>query len=379
MKNSHARPIVFFLFLVIVVGNLIIVSEISASSEGNPYDTSQFMPLGYLGLKPDIHDTEMIYLRSSGIWIEQIAIKDDDKLLYSNESIDYTFTGPKFSPDGEKIVFTEIGRYGVFLKLLVKNGTNWDENVTIQTVFQRPKFSIEQPSFSPNGKKIVHYSNEAGGKGDVWVMDIDGTNRTRLTFDEDGGYYPSYSADGEKIIYGKSNSRGYHEIWAMDSDGSIQKRILDDSWYPEHPVFMPDGKVLFDSARVSPHCNKVGAPSIWMMEQDGSNRTLLVPSVISSLGSMNPSINRNGTRILFEHGIGDGQDLYIVDDPDGDGEWEDSDGDHVADICDGHPFDPDRGYIKDDDDDFIRGFSFESVAGSVFIAIPIVLWGKRSK
>ena len=373
------KPIVIFLILAIAVGDRIMIPEISASSEGNPYDTSQFMSLGYLGLKPDIHDTEMIYFRSSGIWIEQIAIKDDEKLLHSNESIDYTFTGPKFSLDGDKIVFTEIGRYGVFLKLLVKNGVKWDENATIQTVYQRPKYSIEQPSFSPNGKRIVHYSNEAGGDGDVWVIDIDGTNRTRLTFEEDGGGNPSYSPDGTKIVYERWSDNDERELWLMNSDGTDQKIIVRDSWYPQHPVFMPDGKILFESARVSPHSDKVGAPSIWMMEQDGSNRTLLVPSVISSLGSMYPSINGNGTRILFEHGIGDGQDLYIVDDPDGDGEWEDSDGDHVADICDGYPFDPDRGYIKDDESSIYDFTRVEVIAVLVLIAIPIVLWRKRSK
>ena len=306
------------------------------------------------------------------IWVA-MSNGTDRGMLYRNTSINSYFTRPKFSPDGEKIVFVCKG-----VAVFERNGPKWDKNATVSFL----NVSGSAPSFSPDRTKIIYESTEGEDGmvtyGDVWVMNMDGTSRTRLTFEKDGGGSPSYSPDGVKIVYERLSDRGETELWVMNSDGTDQKRILSDSWYPHHPVFMPNGKILFESARVSPHSNKEGAPSIWMMEQDGSNRTLLVPSVISSVGSMNPSINKNGTRILFEHGIGEGQDLYIVDDPDGDGEWEDSDGDHVADICDGYPFDPDRGYIKDDES-FIQGFRFELIAIPVMIAIPIVLWRKRSK
>ena len=380
MKKDRIILIVIFLLLVITVGNCIIIPEISASSDENPYDTSQFKSQGYLGLKPDIYEIEMIFLRSSGIWMKHIPLNEAEILLFSNDSIDYTFSGPKFSPDGEKIVFIQRSKpTGFRLIVLEQSSSNWNGNITFHAIYSTERLGLRQPSFSSDGKKIIYFSLEEGGNGDVWSIATDGTNRIRLTFDDDGGRSPSVSPDGTKIVYGRSSDQGEEELWLMNSDGSNQKKILRDSWYAHNPVFMPNGNILFDSARVSPHSDTVGAPSIWMMEQDGSNRTLLVPNVISSLGSMYPSINRNGTRILFEHGIGDGQDLYIVDDPDGDGEWEDSDGDHVADICDGYPFDPDRGYIKDDESSIYNFTRVEVIAVLVLIAIPIVLWRKRSK
>ena len=380
------RHLSFFLLFSIILS---VTGTIPVSADdNNPYELQNFSGLNLTDAwRSSIsNDGESIVFQtnihvdkdSDAIWV---ANTDgiDRQMIYYNSSIDDSFTGPKFSQDGEKIVFIQRGKpIGFFLFVLERNSTKWDENAILRTIYTTERSGLRQPSFSPDGNKIIYFSFEAGGNGDVWVIDIDGTNRTRLTFEEDGGGCPSYSSDGNIIVYERWSDRGERELWLMNSDGSDQKRILDDSWYPHHPVFMPDGKILFESARVSPHSDKIGAPSIWMIEQDGSNRTLLVPSVISSVGSMNPSINRNGTRILFEHGIGEGQDLYIVDDPDGDGEWEDSDGDHVADICDGYPFDPDRGYIKDDES-FIRGFSFDLIAVSVCIAIPIVSWRKRSK
>lgn len=339
----------------------------------NPYNTSHFRAL-------DLPDAYFPYLSSDGkflvyyypadpktvgIWVAKVD-GSDRELIYGNSSIDNTFTGPKFSPDGKKIVFVCTG-----IAFLEKNGFKWNENATVKFL----NVNGSTPSFSPDGSKIVYESTEGEEGmvtyGDVWVMDIDGTNRTRLTFDKDGGSHPCYSPDGTKIVYERWDDRGEKELWIMNSDGSNQKRIGGGA----NPVFMPDGKIMFEYSKVSPHSSKLGAPSIWMMEQDGSNKTLLVPYLISSVGSMHPSINRNGTRILFEHGIGEGNDLYIVDDPDGDGEWEDSDGDHVADICDGAPNDPNRGYIKDNND----SPGFEAVGMIVVIGGEILFFFSGSK
>ena len=343
--------------------------------DDNPYELRHYrhldIPWGWrCNISPD--GTQIVYMNnrdpavnSRAIWVAD-ADGNNIVMLYRNSTIDSTFTRPVFSPDGEMILFTRIGR-GIYLNILSKNGTNWDENVTLRTIYHRPKYALWQPSFSPDGKRIIFHSNEIGYKGDVWVMDIDGTNRTRLTFDDSSGYHPSYSLDGAKIVYVRSNTRGYHEIWIMNSDGSNQRRLLDDSWYPSKPVFMPDGRILFESGRFSPQSRKLGAPSIWMMDMDGSNRILLVPSRITHVGSGEPSISADGTRILFSHGIGGG--LYIVDCPDG-GLWKDSDGDRVADICDGYPFDPTRGYYIDDEK--IPGFTTGAMVSSVLIAVPAI-------
>ena len=114
-----------------------------------------------------------------------------------------------------------------------------------------------------------------------------------------------------------------------------------------------------------------------MMDQDGANKTLLVPFYVTAPASTRPAISPDGTRIIFENGLGDSFHLYVVEDPDGNGIWEDTDGDHVADICDGYPDDPNRGYITDDDDDDSPGFGIKLVAVSVLIAVPVVWWRRK--
>ena len=378
------NSVVVFLLVFTLLGSGFFFVSIQSGFAENTYNTSEFKTLNISAAWPHYgNEDDLIFIHGLkqdgnitwGIWFMNDTTPKH--LLYADDSIDYTFTGPTFSSDETSIVFTEGAPLSIIM--LEQNGTQWDDNCISRIVFERPKGALKTPSFSPDGRQLIFYSIEYRDRhGDAWVMDVDGTNRTRLASDNKGGMSPSFSPDGSKIVYERWSGDGGTEIWIMNANGTGKKRICDDSWYPGNPCFMPDGKILFDSARYSPHSKGVSAPSIWMMEQDGSNRTLLVPSVITSLGSERPTINGQGTRIAFEHGLGDSLSIYYVEDPDRDGVWEDSDGDHVADICDGYPNDPNRGYYVDDEEDQFLGFGFETVSFSILCAL-VLTWRKREE
>lgn len=367
MKKTFCLIILVSLIFPLFVGN--------ADSITTPYNTSVIVPLitedvsGWNKTKPAwpyIGPTdEIVFLwknieNYSVVGIYMISSNGSNlRLLYANKSIDISFSGPKFSPDGNEIIFCsgwydkQTGLGGDVLDRLIRNGSVWDNTSIYERVYKATSAFLKNPAYSPDGTKIVYLSNEGTyiplGQGDVWIMDKDGTNRTRLTYDGNGGYYPSFSPDGKKIIYMPFGPGGNYELWMMDSDGGNKKRLLDESWYPNEACFTPNGKILFRSARVSPHSSKLEDGNIWMMNMDGSNKMLVVPEKSGyDIFSTRPSMSVDRGVIIFDHGLGKYAGIYKVEDPTG--EWKDSDGDGIWDGIDGAPYDPKAGYIKDEED-----------------------------
>jgi len=59
--------------------------------------------------------------------------------------------------------------------------------------------------FSPDGQKIAYVSSRADGKGDIWLMNPDGSQKIRLTQRDDTyDYFPSWSPDGRFIVFNSS-------------------------------------------------------------------------------------------------------------------------------------------------------------------------------
>jgi Tol biopolymer transport system component len=141
----------------------------------------------------------------------------------------------------------------------------------------------ESQSWNHDGTKIVYavLEEEDGEEhSSIWVMDSDGSGKTRLTNEEDGfGTGPSFSHDGSKIVYIKGptdygpmgESRyGANEIWVMEADGSNK-----------HQIYAPDGVSSLIFMRAWNKDNKIlfmyrgirwaPMPSVWVIDSDGSN------------------------------------------------------------------------------------------------------------
>ena len=69
----------------------------------------------------------------------------------------------------------------------------------------------------------------AGGlqtNADIWVMNFDGSNETRLTLTAEAEFWPTWSPGGSHIAYVRIDQvDGTHEIWIMDSNGDDQRDL----------------------------------------------------------------------------------------------------------------------------------------------------------
>jgi Tol biopolymer transport system component len=129
--------------------------------------------------------------RQSRLWIMDLSTKQKRRLIPE-------FSGshmlPDFSPRSPRLGFTGKGTFGwdVFLYDL--------EALSIQELTKGGRSC--RPRFSPDGQMIAYVSDQADGKGDIWIMAADGRNPERITErDEAYDYFPSWSPDGREIVF----------------------------------------------------------------------------------------------------------------------------------------------------------------------------------
>ena len=176
----------------------------------------------------------------------------------------------RWSPDGKKIAFASSFRdvSGNDLKgeiyVMNADGTN-TTRLTNNIDFDR------SPSWSPDGEKIA-FTSDRDGNTEIYVMNAaDGSNTTRLTYNPALDEQSSWSPDGEKIAF-TSDRDGNTEIYVMNAaDGTNTTRLTYFSAIDDEPRWSPDGeKIAFVSLR-----DQISTEIYVMNAADGSDVTRL--------------------------------------------------------------------------------------------------------
>ncbi|MBC7806520.1 MAG: PD40 domain-containing protein [Akkermansiaceae bacterium] len=149
------------------------------------------------------------------------------------------------------------------------------------------------PAYSPDGSKIAFATNR-DGNSEIYSMNADGSNQTRLTNATGADAYASYSPDGTKIVFA-SGREGNLRIYTMNADGTSQTRLTNNvNTFDYFPSFSPDGtKIAFAGV--------LGLDTdVFVMNADGTNQT----KITSGGNNVAPTFSPDGTKIVFSKSDG---------------------------------------------------------------------------
>jgi len=155
-----------------------------------------------------------------------------------------TFDGgygqPRWSPDSQRIAFElSPGRTEPFGIYVMNADGSGKHRLTPDTSPSDPPLwrSNQGPTWSPDGTQIAFYSYR-DGNSEIYVMNADGSQPVRLTFNDATDDSPVWSLDGKRIAF-ISNRDGNFEIYVVNADGSNQIRLTNDPVYERDPAWRP--------------------------------------------------------------------------------------------------------------------------------------------
>lgn len=180
------------------------------------------------------------------------------------ESGDAYEGNPNFSPDAKWIVYDKQtvndDSKSIFRPNIVEKSEIWLQNLESgENILLGRGY---QPSFSPDGQSILYVKYSPEGKScDIWTMDIDGGNQTRITDAKKGyAHNPRWSPDGNKIVFALiKKDKKDSDIYVIDRNGQNLTQLTKNKSYDGQPYWTNNGYIYFTSDRG----NKQGNYQIW--------------------------------------------------------------------------------------------------------------------
>lgn len=261
-------------------------------------------------------------LQNAELYLIDLTDRSLRQLTHTDELDEYM---PVFSPDGKSIAFaTERTRGGMMLPPIQASGSDPSRAsiylMDIDGRNQRPLVDADgadrAPVFSPDGQKIAFESKaptqeaastpgstENNDTLEIYVIDIDGTNKTQLTHNDVDDGHPTWSPNGKQIAF-SSMVENIYQIFIVNATGGTAKQLTFSDASHYHPIFSADGKRIIYVSNAHNHY------TLWMMNVDGTNKAQLTNHIGAHF---EPSLSRDGKKLVFSADRSDHMRIYLMD------------------------------------------------------------------
>ncbi|MEO8395645.1 MAG: ABC transporter substrate-binding protein, partial [Chloroflexota bacterium] len=154
------------------------------------------------------------------------------------------------------------------------------------------------PSVAGAGMGEIAFYSDQTGDGDIYVMNMDGSNLVNLTHNPAGDYIPVWSPDGKQLLF-NSDRAGNSQIYVIDVASGQTTNLSNNASNDFFASWSPDGKqITFVSDRS-------GQAFIYVMNADGSDQRQL-----TDIEGEFPAWSPDGTQIVF--GTNEPGEIYRI-------------------------------------------------------------------
>jgi TolB protein len=157
------------------------------------------------------------------------------------------------------------------------------------------------PALSTDGRKIA-YTSYQGDKAILYILEVYEGKRHEV-YSRGTSFAPNFSPDGKKLVFCSQEEGGNSEIYVATSEGKNVRRLTFNKSIDTAPCWSPTSRqIAFTSDRG-------GTPQIYLMDAEGSNVTR-----VSFGGTYHdgPAWSSQGDNIAYVSRVDQVFDLYVL-------------------------------------------------------------------